>query len=488
MITVTTLMQLIATISATAPHAEIRHFRGPGASGSATQESLHEATEEAAKRVHEAAAAARKTAHGDGSDSFANYLERSMMQLEKEDKAIHEKALHQATEHAAERVHKAAAAARKKAHGDGSDSFANYLEQSMMKLEQEDKAIHEKAKERIAEHELDRKVQLQIKHAHEVAHERAKHTSAEQAYQQLHQTAERIRTRAHADGSERGDGSDSYANELEQSIMELEEQKHENEFKAHERHIQHEREREAREEFLHEQQAARAKEKEEQAALAKEKERAREQLLHEQEAALAQAHQVTAGIDVASHEDESKKWANELEESMLDLKAEEHEFEEKARLRRARHKLENQIDEELLHVMQPKKSNKFMAPKNHIVQAPVYDENSASRIPGLEDDTGNEEVVQTASGLALFLVISVIVFAFLSWQKFLQSKDQCVVIPGLGKVNVIESERMVKRLINGVAPNAGLSVYGDDARSAAPLKSAFGASTSTPQGYGIFTL
>lgn len=490
MITVITLMQLVATISATAPHAENRHFRGPAASGSATQESLHKATEEAAKRVHEAAAAARKTAHGDGSDSFANYLEQSMMQLEKEDTAIHEKAkqesLHRATEDAAERVHKAAAAARKTAHGDGSDSFANYLEQSMMKLEQEDKAIHDKAKERIAQHELDHKVQLQIKHAHEVAHERAMHTSADQAYQQLHQTAERIRRKAHVDGSENGDGSDRYANELEQSIMELEEQKHENEFKAHERHLQHEREREAREERLHEQQAARAKEKEKQAALAKEKEHAREELLHAQEAALAQ--DLTAGMDSTSHEDESKKWANELEESILDLQAKEHDFEEKARLRRARHKLENQIDEELLHVMQPKKSNKFMAPNNHIIQAPVYDVNSASRVPGLDDDTSNDEVVQSASGLVLFLVISVIVFAILSWQKFLSSKDQCVVIPGLGKVNVIESERMVHRLIQGVAPNAGLAVYGDDARSAAPLKSAFGASKSTPEGYGIFTL
>merc|ERR1719388_62684 len=234
-IAATSLMQLVAIISATAPHAEIRHFRGPVATGSATQESLHEATEEAAKRVHQAAAAARKIAHGDGSDSFANYLE-----------------------------------------------------QSMMKLEKEDKAIHEKAQERIAQHELEHTVQMQIKHAHEVAHERAKHTTPEQAYQQLHQTAERIRKRAHADGSQRGDGSDSFANELEESIMALEEEKHENEFKAHERHIQHEREHEAREELLHAQQLARAKEKEHQAALAKEKEQAREELLRAQKAALAQ--------------------------------------------------------------------------------------------------------------------------------------------------------------------------------------------------------
>merc|ERR1719321_388627 len=91
MFTVTTLMQLVTIISATAPHAEIRHFRGPVASGSATQEKLHKATEEAAKRVHQAAAAARKLAHGDGSDSFANYLEQSMMKLEEEDAAMHQR-------------------------------------------------------------------------------------------------------------------------------------------------------------------------------------------------------------------------------------------------------------------------------------------------------------------------------------------------------------------------------------------------------------
>merc|ERR1719198_148840 len=110
----------------------------------------------------------------------------------------------------------------------------------MMKLENEDKAIHEKAKALHEQHELDHKVRLQIKHAHDIAHERSKNMTPEQAYQQLHETTERIRKRAHADGSERGDGSDSFANELEQSIMVLEDEKHENEFKAHERHLLHE--------------------------------------------------------------------------------------------------------------------------------------------------------------------------------------------------------------------------------------------------------
>jgi len=462
MFTVATVMQLVAIISATAPHAEIRHFRGPVASESATQERLHKATEEAAKRVHQAAAAARKLAHGDGSDSFANYLEQSMTKLEEEDAAMHQRrtqeSLHKSTEEAAQRVHEAAAAARKTAHGDGSDSFANYLEQSMVKLEQEDEAMHQRAKERIAQHELDRKVQLQINHAHEVAHRRAMNMTPEQAYQQLHDTAERIRKKAHKDGTSQGDGSDNFANELEQSIMALEDQKHENEFKAHERRIQHEREHENREDFL-------------------------------------SGRQVPLGEDNKSKKPEeqkqsnSDKWANELQETILDLEQEKHDFEEKARLQRAKHKLENDVDQEVLHAMQPKTSSKFMARKDHIVQQPIYQVKPKSRLPGLEDGATNDDIVQSAAGFALFLLIGVVVFAILSWQKFLKSRDQSVVVPGLGKVNVVESERMMMSLMKGVTPNSGLAVYGDDARSSAPLrsKSAFSASQGT-QGYGIFTL
>merc|ERR1719386_269807 len=209
-----TSMQLVAIISATAPHAESRHLRDPVPGETATQECLYKATEEAAEKVHEAAAAAQKAAHGDGSDSFANSLEQSMMQLEKED---HD--------------------------------------------------LHEKAKERIAEHELERTVEKQIEHAHQVAHQRALHMTSDQAYQQLHEAAEASRKRAHRDGSVQGDGSDSFANELEQSIMDLEEQKHENEFKAHERQVQHERDTEIREEKRAEQLALANENKAMQAAL-----------------------------------------------------------------------------------------------------------------------------------------------------------------------------------------------------------------------------
>merc|ERR1719482_1499936 len=88
MCTVSILMQLLTVVYATAPHAETRHS-GPVGSGSAK---LAEEVQEAERKVHEAAAAARKTAHGDGSDSFANDLEKSMMTLEQEDHENQERA------------------------------------------------------------------------------------------------------------------------------------------------------------------------------------------------------------------------------------------------------------------------------------------------------------------------------------------------------------------------------------------------------------
>lgn len=180
---------------------------------------------------------------------------------------------------------------------------------------------------------------------------------------------------------------------------------------------------------------------------------------------------------------------NQLEESILDLEQEKHAIEEKAARRLAEHKLEHDVDEEMLHAAQPKKNNKFLARKDHIVQQPIYQVNSSNQLPGLEDGATNDEVVQSAAGFVLFLLIGIVVFAILSWQKVLQSRDPSVVIPGLGKVNAVESERMMMSLMKGIAPNTGLSIYGEDVRSAAPLRarSAFSASTDN-QGYGICTL
>jgi hypothetical protein len=430
MFTIIILMELIAnsvaviTISATVPHADIRHFRGPVASGSATQESLHQATEEASKRVHEAAAAARKIAHGDGSDSFANYLE-----------------------------------------------------QSMMKLQKEDEELHERAEERIAQHELDRKVEQQVKHAHEVAHQRALHMTSDEAFQQLHETVEGIRKKAH------GDGSDSWANELEQSMEILEEEKHENEFKAHERHVKHEHDREMREELLQAQQAKANTAV--QGALGKEHNAKNSDEAKNPDEAAKQMQVAAEEMRQAAHGDGSDRWANQLEESVLDLEAEKQDFEQKARLRRAKHKLENEVNEGLLHAMQPisvaKRSQKFLARNDHIVQQPVYadeKQEQASQLPGLEDGYTNSDIVQTGAGLAFFLCISLVVFVGLSWQRVMNSYEPSYVVPGLGKVDIAQSERMMRGLLKGVVPNAGLAVYGDETRAAAPLKSAF----SSPKG------
>merc|ERR1719272_1047254 len=111
----------------------------------------------------------------------------------------------------------------------------------MMQMEEKDHEIHAKADAMKAQHELDRKVEKQIQHAHQVAHERASHMTSDEAFKQLHNTAEGIRKSAH------GDGSDKFANMLEESMADLEELKHENEFKAHERHDKHEHDRETRE-------------------------------------------------------------------------------------------------------------------------------------------------------------------------------------------------------------------------------------------------
>merc|ERR1719387_2232428 len=176
---------------------------------------------------------------------------------------------------------------------------------------------------------------------------------------------------------------------------------------------------------------------------------------------------------------------------MLDLEAEKRDFEEKARLRRARSKLENEVDEELLHVTQPitvsKRSHKFLARNDHIVQQPVsVEETPVNQLPGLEDGYTNADIVQSGAGLAFFLLIAVVVFLGLSWLKHLNSVEHSsVVVPGLGKVNMVQSERMVMNYLNGVVPKASIAVYGDDTTAAAPLKSAF----SGPKGAtAYFTL
>jgi len=198
--------------------------------------------------------------------------------------------------------------------------------------------------------------------------------------------------------------------------------------------------------------------------------------------AAKQVQQAAADMRTAAHGDGSDKWANHLEESVMDLEAEKRDFESKARLRRAQHKLENEDNSELAHAMQPKKNTGFLARNAHVIVNP------ADQLPGLQDGLTNDDVVQSASGLAIFLLVGVVVFAMISCQKSLNSSDHSV-LPGIGKMNMVESERRMMGLLHGIAPHSGLAIYGDDATVAAPLRarSAFSASKGR-EGYGIFTL
>merc|ERR1719265_1786133 len=78
-----------------------------------------------------------------------------------------------------------------------------------------------------------------------MAQARATVMTPEVAAKEVEETAESIRKAAH------GDGSDRWANELEESVMDLEEMKHENEEKAKQRRARHQHDHEVLEERLH---------------------------------------------------------------------------------------------------------------------------------------------------------------------------------------------------------------------------------------------
>merc|ERR1719387_3210421 len=108
----------------------------------------------------------------------------------------------------------------------------------MMALEQEDHENQERANARHEQHEIERQVRNDIEHTKKEAHMRAAVITAEAAAKEVEETAESIREAAH------GDGSDKWANELEESVIDLEEMKHENEEKAKERHARHQHDHE----------------------------------------------------------------------------------------------------------------------------------------------------------------------------------------------------------------------------------------------------
>eukprot|EP00746_Dinoflagellata_sp_MGD_P160322 gnl/MRDRNA2_/MRDRNA2_87005_c0_seq1.p1 gnl/MRDRNA2_/MRDRNA2_87005_c0~~gnl/MRDRNA2_/MRDRNA2_87005_c0_seq1.p1 ORF type:complete len:381 (-),score=91.04 gnl/MRDRNA2_/MRDRNA2_87005_c0_seq1:72-1082(-) len=302
---------------------------------------------------------------------------------------------------AEQKVHENAAAARKAAHGDGSDSFANDLEKSMMALEKEDQENQDRAKARHQQHEIDRKV----------AHARTPVMTPEVAAKELEETAEGIRKAAH------GDGSDRWANELEETVMDLEEMKHENEEKAKERHARHQHAHEVL-----------------------------EQQIHARQEAFANAHKKAATVVRQSqHEANSKE-------------------------RHAQHVLEEQVRREVLNAQQPMYSH------THPYQPVPVDKQQTS---------SNADIVQSGANAVLFMLFAGLFGMLVWWKKFVHSNSQSVHVPGVGKVDAVQTERLVMGLLARVSPNASLYVYQDDSRASAPLKSPF---TGPKAGYGVFTL
>jgi len=259
-----------------------------------------------------------------------------------------------------------------------------------------------------------------------------------------------------------GDGSDRWANELEESVIDLEEQKHENEEKARERRARHQHEHEVREEVLHARQEALAN--------AHKAERSSE--------AVRKIHETAAVVD------KTGSWANQLQESVMDLEQEKHTFEEKARERHTRHALENQVREEVLHAQQTGSN----AANAHVLRMGAIHVTTANQPVDkqqISDESADTDVVQSGARVGLFLAFALVLGVIIWWKKFVNSNAHSVHVPGIGKLNVVQSERMVMGFFNGVAPNSSLNVYGDYARASAPLKSGF---AGPKAGYGAFTL
>merc|ERR1719269_208168 len=105
--------------------------------------------------------------------------------------------------------------------------------------------------------------------------------------------------------------------------------------------MKHEHDREMREELRHKKEMAAAK----QAATENKHEAKNSDEPKNSEEAVKQMQIAAEDMRKSAHGDGSDRWANQLEESMLDLEAEKQDFEQKARLRRAKHKLENEVNE-----------------------------------------------------------------------------------------------------------------------------------------------
>lgn len=278
------------------------------------------------------------------------------------------------SEEAAQQVMDAVAAVRKTAAGDGSDSWANRVEESVMDLEAEKHEMEEKQRERHARHEKERQElrarhekEMQALHASHSEQMKAHHESAEEAARAVMASAAEARQRAH------GDGSDRFANGLEESILDLQAMDRENKRKQKERHELHEKQKQAlRAQHDAEMQALHARHEEEKKALL--------QLVTSQSPSLS--------LSQSPSEDQATRAAvDDQLKQLLTVEKEETE----------------QLKEEL--VVQKEESERLM------------DDNSA-------------ENGQPAWRFVLFLLIAAIV-GFHLWQN----KDSYIVhVPGVGQV------------------------------------------------------
>jgi len=303
----------------------------------------------------------------------------------------------------------------------------------------------------MGQRKIEREVREEIDHANLAAQKRASVISPEAAAEDVIETAERIRKTSHQDSSV------SWAGELEESVMDLEEEKLENEEKAKERRARHRHDHEVREELLHVRQATIAN---------AHKAMSSDETAREVQDAAAVVRKTARG-------DGSGSRTNQLEESVMDLEREKHGIEEKAKERRANHALENQVREEVLHAQQQQ-------PWFGMARTPA-------KLPAKKpiDASSNVDIVQSSANFVVFLLFAAILGAVVLWKKFVNSGSHSVHVPGLGKVSMVQSERMVMGLFSQVALNAGLDVYREETRARAPLKPSF---VGPKQGYGVFTL
>merc|ERR1719160_841897 len=100
---------------------------------------------------------------------------------------------------------------------------------------------------------------------------------------------------------------------------------------------------------------------------------------------------------------------------------------------------------------------------------------------GKQQSSSNADVVQSGANVLVFVVFAALLGTLVWWKKFVNSNSHSVHVPGVGKVDAVQTERMVMGLLARVSPDASLYVYQDDGQASAPLKTSFAGPKS---GYG----